>query len=96
MAATNADDSMGVAVETLNAELNDILISRTSSTTLFMHRLILRASLVLLGLLTRVMQNLVARLTRIPRPPMGAWLLAASPLLARLLPHSSTQARPRG
>ena len=98
MAATNADDSMGVAVETPNAEEDDIsdLVENEILTTLLTPRLMLRASLILLGLLTRVMRNLQARLTMSLPPPMGAWLLTTSPPLVKLLPRSSTQARSRG
>ncbi len=58
MAATNADDSMAVAVETPNAEEDDISDIENEFDYLFRKRLMLRASPIPLGLLTRVMRDL--------------------------------------
>ncbi len=96
MAATNADDSMGVAVETPNAEENVISdieneIDYPSSEEVNDARVTYPSWLVD----TRNAKS-ASRFTRSQLPPMGAWFLTTSRLSVKPLPRNPTQTRPRG
>ncbi len=89
MAATNADDSMGVDVETPNAEENDISdieneIDYPSPAEVNAERDAYPPWLV-----DTLNMKSASRFTRSQLPPMGAWLLTTSRPSVR--PSTSTQ-----
>jgi hypothetical protein len=96
MAATNADDSMGVAVETPNAEEDDISDIENEFDYPSPAEVNVACVAYPSWLVDTRNEKSAGRFTRSQLPPMGAWLLTTSCPSVKPQHRNPTQTRPRG
>ena len=96
MAATNADDSMGVDVETPNAEENDISDIENEFDYPSPAEVNVARAAYPSWLVDARNAKSACRFTMSQLSPMGAWLLTTSRPSVKPLPRNPTQTRPRG
>ena len=96
MAAKNADDSMGIAVETPNAEEIDISDIETEFDYPYAAEVNAARIAYPSWLVDTRNAKYACRFTRSQLPPMGAWIITTSRPSVKPLPRNSTQTRPRG